>query len=348
MKLKIIIAGIIFLLIGIGFKFWQFQTKRDEVINILERVSSKQASNQVDSTNRVDSKKDNHFNSLEEYEKVSKYGKLPSYFNGLSYFPKLSDSKGNLTVSSDILKLIEYFYFALKEEDKETVNGRIREYFKLTLQDKAANEALSIFEDYLKYKEAVAGLKTTYETTSDKKGLYQKLKALRRQYLKPELVEAFFSKEEAEIEYLLQKSEISENDSMDEKRKDEMISELEEQLPEQERKQYRIERKEQNFNKKLKELEEKGGSAEEIYALREDYYGKEAAGRITYMLDYSDEWEKKVEEYEQTIDQIHSNPDLSNEEIEKRIEEARITKFTEKERVKLAYYYFQKELPSTH
>ncbi len=351
MKLKIIFGVIIFSLIGIGFAFWNFQTKQDEAKATLEQISSKQASNQVnsnnqiDSTNRVDSKKIYQFNSLEEYEQVSKYGKLPSFFEGRFYFPKLTDSKGNLIISSDIINVIDFFYLASKEEDKEKINGRIREYFMLTLQDKAANEALSIFEDYLKYKEAVAGLNTTYETTSDKIGLFQKLKALRRQYFKPDVVEALYQKEETKIEYLLQKSKILEDDSIGEERKDEMVSEIEEQLPEKEREQYRRERKEQNFREKLMELQEKGGSAEEIYALRKGFYGKDTADKITFMLDYSDEWEKRVEDYEQTIDQIHSNPDLTNEEIEKRIEDAKNKIFTEKERAKLAYYYFRKEAP---
>ena len=319
MKSKIYIVVII-LLIGLGFSYWIYQDK-----------------NPLDTSG---SKKIYHFNSISEYEKVSHYGKLPSFFEGTYIFTSLTDQNGNLLITRNILNLFEYFFLALGEEDLPKVTGRVREYLQFTLEDKAAGEALSIFEDYLKYRKALSDLKSSEQFVAmkaDREALFSELKALRRHYFKPEVAEAFFSDEEASINYSLQSNKIKADASLSEEQKNKMLSGLEEQLPERHRDQLRHEREKEILERKIESLQAAGGNDDKIYELRKEFYGEIIADQITFMRDSSPEWKSRLEHYLKAKEKIVSNPDLTDEEKELRLYEKRAELFTEKEQLKAMY-----------
>lgn len=359
MKSKILFAAIFFSVVGIGFTFWHFQTTHDKARTIARTPSSDKSDSKTvtktdDSTRFLqpktqpgtqDSKIAYQFNNITEYEKASRYGKLPSLFKGMNVFLKLSDGDGNLVITRNIRDLFDYFFLALNEEGMETVTGRIREYIQLTLQGKAANEALSIFEDYLDYRNALSELRSSYKSTDDKTAIFAELKALRRQYFQPEVVTAFFSDEEADIHYSLQSMKVKTNDSLSQEQKEEMLAKLEDQLPEKQRERIRREREEQKLDQQIKELQAQGGNADEIYKLRKDFYGEAIAKQITFMYDFSNEWNNRVDDYTQAKEKIKANPDLTDEEKKERIKAATDEKFTKKEQLKLAYYELKKQLP---
>jgi lipase chaperone LimK len=349
MKTKILVTFMVFSIIGIGFTYWHLQTKPDKtMVNDTSKrkahapssVSPSSTASPVSSPSSGKSvpKTAYLFNDLSEYEKMSKYGKLPSIFKGTNYFAKLSDADGNLMITRDLLILFKYFFLALDEEGIETVTGRIREYLQLALQGKAADQALAIFEDYLGYREALIKWKSSYDSTADKLAMFDELKALRRKYFSPEVVAAFFREEEAEIEYALKSRQIQSDDSLSEEQKEEMYTELEQQLPEHEREQIRRQRKEKELNAKIKKLEAEGGKTEEIYQLRKEFYGTVTAKRMTFLDDFSDEWKSKVDEYNQVIEKIKANPDLTDAEKEELVKQTTLDTFTKDERVKLVYY----------
>lgn len=324
MKSKIFI-GILLLLIGLGLSYWIYDT------------AFLQSKNQM---NTLGSKKIYHFSSINEYEQVSKYGKLPSFFEGTNMFTSLTDENGNLLISRKILNLFEYFFLALSEEDMSKVTGRIREYLQLTLEDKAAREALSIFEDYLNYRKALSEFKSSDKFVTmkaDRTALFSELKALRRQYFKPEVVEAFFSDEEASIDYSLQRKNIKADASLSEEQKNKMLTELEEQLPERQRDHIRHEREKEILERKIQDLQASGGNDGKIYELRKEFYGEIIANQITFMRDSSPEWKSRLEQYLKAKEIIVSNPDLTDEEKNHRLYEQRAEMFTEKEQLKVMY-----------
>ncbi len=339
MKSRKIFIGFITSIIGIVFIFCFYQINHDETVNDAGFVKS----NTQPVTQNL--KTAYQFNSVEEYEKVSIYGKLPSHLRDANIFFRLSDSNGNLLIISNILNLFEYFFMALGEESIETVTGRIKEYIQLSLQGKAANDALAIFENFLDYRGSLAELRASYKLKADKVAIFAELKILRRKYFQPEVVIAFFAKEEAEIEYSLQSTKVNTNDSLNEEQKDKMLTELEEQLSEERRELIQREREEKKLEKQIKELQAHGGKEDEIYKLRKNFYGEMIAKQVTFMYDYSDEWNSRVDEYTQAKEEIIANPDLTAEEKKELINAAQNDSFTKKERLKLAYYELKKQLP---
>ena len=279
------------------------------------------------------------FSSAEEFGKVSKYGILPVSLRDTQIDGNLkADANGKLIIDREIRSVFDYFLSATGEEGLDTCVGRIEEYIKLTLPEPAAQKAMAILSDYLEYSKCPQRFSPTVSADIDKKAFIAELRDAvnersqnRRKYLDPEVVNAFFSAEEAYDSFTLQSLDVESNESLSAAQKEKRIYQLEEQLPADTRNDRRQFRKELALNKQIDELQKTEGNEEKIYKLRDGVYGKEAADRLASLDQKRAELSQRINAYREEKNKILNMSGLTNESKQLQIETLGKRMFSEEE-----------------
>ncbi len=356
MKRKLFFSvGILFCLLFSIYFFSSFRVEGEQIIEL---------SNVENSYGKIKNKKKGfHFqkadespvkkitkiykiNSLEEYDNISKYGPLPDCLQGTLFIINLSvDKNGDLIISEDIRHLIEYFLTAQLEENRDTVIGRIEEFFNLTLPPDAAMEAYDILHSYLAYKKALTGFDTEAYDGEDNSSLIGGLKIAaakrfdaRRKYLGEEVVEAFFAREEAYDSFTLKRMEIENDDSLDFKKKATLLEEEEEFLPESMKERRQKWRDEQVLRVEIEQLKAAGDNSDKIFKLRSDLYGEKGALALANIDKKRDELKSRFKEYSFDKQKILNSKDITDEEKELNIDEIKRSYFSSKEIIKIGIW----------
>ena len=284
------------------------------------------------------------FSSTQDYEASSRFGSLPSYMADTTLERFSYDANGKLIVNEKIKHIIEFFLMATQEEGREQTIARLQEYITMTLPVDAANEAQLIVDNYLSYKDSLYNgeefslIENMNEnaTIDGLKSDLEKRKVARRHYLGTTDSDALFGNEEQYDDFMMARIEINSDTSLNESEKDQHIAQAENSLPPELAKRMRYKRVEKNITKQIKSLRTEDGNEQQIYTLREEFYGKKVADRMAYLEENSDDWKNKVEQFNQEKDQILSQGSLSLAEKKSLISQTRQNFFTPKERIKLA------------
>ncbi len=175
----------------------------------------------------------------------SAHGPMPVSLRGVEVPGKLEvDEYGNLVISRDILHVFDFFLAGSNEEPRETSIARIREYLGRRLPQFAAGQAEKILDDFIAYKNALAGnqpysrmaglesLMDPAEKVATIRAALETRGELRRQFMASEVVSAFFSEEEAYDQYSLKLIELNFNPDLSPKEKQKQMAAFEQMLPE--------------------------------------------------------------------------------------------------------------------
>jgi lipase chaperone LimK len=281
--------------------------------------------------------------SVETYERMSRYGKLSNCLRGTQIDGGLRvDGTGSLVTSGEIKSLFEYFLSAMHEEGKDTSIARIKEYIELTLPNPAREEALTILDDYLNYRNNVKRFNPRNLSESSKAEALMDLKAAiyeremqRREFLSPEVVDAFFAEEEAFDSYNLSRMEIEYDQSLNDDQKLEMLSELNRQLPDIIRESRTYRTQEIVLKKKVEELKAQGEKEDEIYELRKKFYGEKAADRLAELDRERTAWQNRFDAYHMSKQIILNSSDLNDNEKDLQINRLKMESFSETELYKV-------------
>jgi lipase chaperone LimK len=274
---------------------------------------------------------------------VSRYGKLSNCLRGTQIDGGLQvDGTGNLIISGEIKSLFEYFLSAMHEEGQDTSIARIKEYIELTLPNPAREEALKILDDYLNYRNNLKRFnpgnlseKSKAEALMDLKAAIYERELQRREFLSPEVVDAFFAEEEAFDHYNLSRMEIEYDESLNDDQKLQMLSELNRRLPDGIRESRTYRTQEAVLKKKVEELKVQGGKEDEIYELRKNFYGETAADRLAELDRERRAWQNRFDDYYISKQIILTASDLSDNEKELQINRLKMETFSESELYKV-------------
>lgn len=283
------------------------------------------------------------FDSLEDYENVSKYGKLPSSLAGTNIDGKIEvDGNGKLILSQTIRSLFEYFMSVMNEEGQETTFGRIEEYILLTLPPEAAREALSIFYSYVEYKKSLVKFNPEVDHNQDKtrfiadlkKAIYERM-AKRSEHMAPDVVDVFFEDEEAYDIFTIGRLEIDGDPKLSSQEKQAKLEELEEQLSAKLREKRSKLREQKILEKEIAAMKIQGGNEQEIYQLRREAYGKDAADRFLSLDNKRNDLNNRLKEYQSVKNTILASPGISDDDKLSQIEELEQNTFTEQELIEV-------------
>ncbi len=274
----------------------------------------------------------------------STLGPLPNSLRGTRIPAAFKlDSEGHLIVTSSIKSVIEYFLSATGEESIENIITRIEEFLAQQLDEPARSEALDVVAQYIGYKEALIELEKNLAEnvklsgqSSDYLTMFQYRREARMNNLSPEIYDAFFADEDKEDNYTASLLEIRKNpDLTDEERAAQFIA-AEQLLPKQEQAAKQADHNREMLKTNIQTAKSAGASDEQIFQMRSEVYGYDAAERFAVADKKKAEWDSRFEQYRQQRQSILINEGLSDTDKANEIYTVQNTLFSSTEQRRLA------------
>lgn len=218
-----------------------------------------------------------------------------------------SDAQGNLILSADILHLFEFYLTALSEEPLEVSLNRISRDLAAQLQGAALEQARDLLRRYLDFKIALGDLHNL-PAIMDSQGRYaldaiqlrqQQVRALRQQHFSSSEYPVFFQEQDDYDTFMQQQLQLAENQALDAGQRQEAIAQLEQQLPESIRQAREEATRETRLYEQTERMKQQGASAEELFQLRAQVLGNEAAAALAQLDEQQAQWNKRLASYEQ-------------------------------------------------
>jgi lipase chaperone LimK len=246
-----------------------------------------------------------------------------------------ADADGHLIVGRGVRDLFDYFLSATGEEPLSVIRARIVAEIEKRLPPTAAREAIDLLDRYLDYRERARELYAEDGFSGDLSTRLEQIRTLRREVFGEEEAEALFGEEEVEDYVAVAQREVLRDQSLSEEERRRRLEELEQQLPEPVRKGHEETMKPMRFFREQEELRAASASNEEIRALRESYWGPEAADRLDALDREQAAWQKRVDDYRTARAAIENDPSLSPEKKVRDINELIVARFAETERIRV-------------
>lgn len=230
----------------------------------------------------------------------------------------LPDSSGNLIISNQVRLTFEYFLSGLGEEPLDILVARIEAYIADQLEEPAASQARDILNHYLALKEALANMDqptNSFRFDVDKmSALLEQVKDLRRTYLSQTVADAFFREEESYDQYSLNTIKILQDQNLSEREQEQQINNLKQQLPEAMQTALSETQKVVEMDKSIELLDKERLSKTELYNLRSEYVGSEAAERLAILDEERDQWKQQLQTWLSVRDEILNDQNIADQD----------------------------------
>lgn len=264
-------------------------------------------------------------------------GPLPTSLQGTRHDVRLQlDEQGALRVEESLLRLFDFYLAGLEEEGIDKVLTRIHRDLAAQLQGPALEQARDLLRRYVDYRIALQDLPAG-DGNLDAGALRQRLEALnalRQQFFSSEEYQAFFARENAEDEYMLQRLALSQHGALDASQQQQALAELEAQLPDEVRQARSASTRHGELYAATQAMQAEGASAEEIRLLREQSLGSAAADSLAQLDQQQAEWRQRLSDYAAERDRLRS-AGLSQDDLDNAIAELQNSRFDERERMRV-------------
>jgi len=208
-------------------------------------------------------------------------GPLPASLRGSEIDGSLEvDADGDFHPTPEVRRLFDYFFSAAGEEPDEVIRGRILLHLYENLPPRAAGQAAQLLDDFMALREAARELASAESVPRDLERRWQWIRELRREYLGAENAEALYGEEEYVIMLDMQRREVLLDETLDEQERAERLEAIEVRLPDRVRQARRAASAPARVRTEVSALRAAGASEDEIFALREREFGREAALRL--------------------------------------------------------------------
>ncbi|SIQ90534.1 lipase secretion chaperone [Aquipseudomonas alcaligenes] len=264
-------------------------------------------------------------------------GPLPPSLAGAHHGVQLRmDAQGHLFLQADLLHLFDFYLAGREEEGLDKVLRRIHRDLATQLREPALDQARDLLRRYVDYRIALQGLPEA-DASLDAGALRQRLdalNALRQQFFSADEYALFFTRENAEDEYMVQRLALTRQAGLSEEQRAQALAELELQLPEE----VRMARAESIRHGELyaatQTLQEQGASAEEIRQLREQTLGSAAADALADLDRQQAAWQQRLSDYAAERNRLRQSG-LNDSQLQAAIAELQSSRFDERERLRV-------------
>jgi lipase chaperone LimK len=239
-------------------------------------------------------------------ESLPKPGPLPNSLQGSHHDVTLkADAAGNLVIEPHILHLFDFYLSALVEEPLEAILARINYDLAHQLDGTALDQARDLLRRYIDYKIALVELDSV-PTMTDTQGTYaldtlaerqQQLHALRQTHFNEPEMTAFFEQETLQDHFMMQYVAIVQAHDLDASEKQLALAQLEQKLPEPIRQAREETVKHTQLFEAAEALKSGGASAEELFQLRAQTLGEEAAANLAALDQQQAHWQQRLADY---------------------------------------------------
>lgn len=277
---------------------------------------------------------------------VNKQGKLPELAASLRGTeidcPLQVDANGQLLLTKGIRNCFDYFFSALGEKTESQLIVDLRQYFNATLAKTAADYAIYLLDQYVSYNHALKKLKPSGNFKSGDlesfRAVVVQMRKLQQKYFTAAEIQALFGHEQSLNQFNLEQMQIHADKTMDSQQKAIEIARLIDQLPTDLSEGVRISMQFAELQQLTQDIQQQGGSPEDIRNMRESLLGVEAADRLEKVDQEEALWQQQVNTYLTMRDQIMASS-LDNSSKQQSIHKLRDDTFnTPEERLRAQSY----------
>jgi len=236
-------------------------------------------------------------------------------------------------VGPDVRRFFDYFLSATGEEPMATIRARIVGELRQRLPLTAANEAIDLLDRYLAYRERAAALGPA--DSNDLEASFAALEQVRREVLGDHDAVALFADEEDANRVALERRRIAEDPRLTAEEKERALEESEARLPEPQREARAEAVSALRLWQDEHQLRADGASPQELRALRESRFGKEAADRLEEVDREHDAWSQRLSLFQSGKAAIESDPSLTNEERTRAVDQLLQANFSSTEQIRV-------------
>jgi lipase chaperone LimK len=263
---------------------------------------------------------------------------LPASLRGTQVAGELSeDTNGNLKVTRGVREVFDYFLTAQGEEPANALTARIEAYVRSKLTPRAASQAVSLLARYMAYKDRVMavvsgkGGSTLQEVLARRDAVLQ----VRRTSFDPTTYDAFFGVDEAVDSYSVDRFALMQDPSLSPQDKAARLAAARASLPAEVRDAMGAAEVVQTLNALTEQLNRRGGTPQELHALRMNLVGAEAADRLDVMDREDVAWQRRVDDYLAQANRLRADTSLSESARQQQLDQLR-SGFGDSERVRIA------------
>ena len=221
------------------------------------------------------------------------------------------DKAGQLILSIGIRNCFDYFFSSLGEKTEAQLISDINQYLHTTLPLAAANYASKLLNQYVAYKHALQKLQPAQQAKTLTADSYQQvvnsMRDVQRQFFTPAEIDVFFATEMAFNQFNIEQMRIHANKALSVQEKAAKVAALIDQLPTELAEGIRPSMQYAELQQLTKEIQDKGGSAAELRAMRESLVGAAAADRLEQVDKEDAAWNTQVNSYLTQRDQIKNS-----------------------------------------
>ena len=241
-----------------------------------------------------------------------------------SPLPTLLDtnSSGELIVNMKVKNLFEFYLSAMGEDSIEDCIDRIRYNLQDQLPPVALSQATEILEGYIQYRNHIGEIKNNFvarfpqgsydiNTVQEMK---QAVRVSRSLFLSDEAINAFYEKEDAYDNVMMQRIAIQNDSSLTNTQKVSQLEELKNQSPDWLLAQEKQAKLISVVQKKEKGIREKGGTEQEVQALRIEQYGEQAADKLAKLDAQRAVWNDRVVQYRNEAGGVFNSNEYTDSE----------------------------------
>lgn len=278
---------------------------------------------------------------------------IPHFHSGLEALPRSLqgshvdgslrvDGAGHLVVDRQVRSVFDYFLAAVGEESLPVIVARLHAYIHSQLPALAAAEADTLLGQYIAYKQALAQLPPPTPASAgqpvDVAALELRLsqiQGLRRQYLPPAAVQAFFAEEDAYAEFSLQRVRILQDATLSAQAKAAELAAAEGQLPSDLQQSLHAEEQVQALQSLTQQWRQSGGTPAQLRQIRETLVGAAAADRLEALDAQRAQFAGRFHAYMQQRSAILTNKSLSADEQQNALDQLMSSQFSAQERTRV-------------
>ncbi|MFT5594450.1 MAG: lipase chaperone LimK [Oceanicoccus sp.] len=247
---------------------------------------------------------------------------LPKSLDGVRFKADYTlNESGGLIPTMAIRELFDHYLSTLGEVDLDTSTNFIINELRKSLQEPALSQALSILDNYLKFKTALASLKADLQldynsstSLSEQALLAQnKLIEFRAQFFNELEIEAFFSEEDVQTAFLIEQLRINQNKSLSLEEKKQLLQQASLMLPDNVRASRERSQQHSNLRQSIVDARSQGASDEDIFQIRAQQLNRKAAEELAKLDEERAKWENRIQNLSIQRNEI-LNSSLSDED----------------------------------
>jgi lipase chaperone LimK len=207
----------------------------------------------------------------------------------------------SVVADAQLIELFDYYLSTVGEKSPDAVRAEIERELDRTLRPLAAAAAKRVLTRYIAYRQAMAALESDARLSGlDAAALKRRLAALRglrAQYFSQREIAAIFGHEDAANADALARMEIREDRTLTAQQKRQRLTALDAGLPADVRAAREAPLKIVRVQEEAERLRAGGAGEDDVYRLRAEAFGADAAGRLADVDREEAAWKRRIDAY---------------------------------------------------